>query len=113
MQLVAIDPSHGDVEVVGQAGFGVAIAFDVAQGCEAFPELVAEDPQPECPLFAVGHGLLHGSAKPHHQGHGQGSGPQAVLLVAAMELGGYGHARPDQQGADAFGAVELVAADAE
>ena len=88
MQLGAIDPGHRDVQVVGQAGLGVAIAFQAAQACEAFPELVAEAPQPQSPGFAVGHGVLYGSPETHHQGHGQGAGPQALLLVAAMELGG-------------------------
>ena len=88
MQLGAIDPGHRDVQVVGQAGLGVAIALYAAQGREAGPELVAEGPQPLCSDLAVGHGVLHGSPEAHHQGHGQGAGPQAVLLVAAMELGG-------------------------
>ena len=58
-------------------------------------------------------GQVQGGGQAHNQRHGQGAGPQAPLLAAAMELGGEREGPADRQGTDALGSIELVGAEAE
>ena len=98
---------------MGQAGGQGAVEPHLAQGLQGVPELIAQPPQAFGSQLSIGHGPLQGRLQPHDQRYGQGAGPQPLLLAAAVLLGGHLHPRANQQGADALGAVALVAAEAE
>ena len=113
MQPRAIDPVNADIEVVGQALIPAAIERHSPQGLQPLPEAIAQGSKALSALGGIGEGPLQGFGQSHGQRQRNTAAAQPPLLAAAMELGLELHTRRHQQGANALGAIELVAAEAE
>ena len=113
MQGGALDALDGDVEVVGQALRGAAIALDSPQGLAALPERIPQLGEPWPAAIPIRLGQIHGFGQADNQGHWQGARPQSPFVTASVLLGGELDPGADREGTDAFGAIELVPAEAE
>ena len=116
-QRLTLDMLKGHVEVAGEAVLPRAIDADAVEiGDESGLEVIAERGE------ASGFGeqfsgrKLAGSAEPDDGGDIQGSGAQAALVAASVNLLGDGNPRSAAahvKGSDAFGAVKLVSRNGE
>ena len=64
-------------------------------------------------FVSIRHGLLYSRRKAHDQGAGQRAGAQACFLPTSPLQGLQLEPLADHQGANAFGAIELVSAEAD
>ena len=114
MQAASAHAWKGDVEVMGQAGRCGAVAFHARELCfESVPELIPQLRKPGVAFVSIRHRLLYGRRKAHDQGAGQRAGAKACLLTTPPLQGLQLDPFADDQGADAFGAIELVSAEAD
>lgn len=110
----AVDAGEADVEDVGEAALGVAVDV-VVDGLEVGEEFLAGGEGGGAAGGPFEAGQPGGFAEADCERDGDGAGAEAAFLAAAEEEGlngtlGYA-ATADDEGSDALGAVDFVAAD--